>query len=247
MRPARMMIVCLTAIGALCSFLPQDDYTACKQELISCVKKLSRIKAPTGKQVYYVNMTLKTEMNENTNIPDSETRADVYMSAHQLHYISSVLETYQDESDAFAVLPQRKMIVWSPGGKRADADNYMQMITQAQDTLLTMSSVSGCQKVEENGRSLKMITLVPHPQARDAYKIRRLEYFLDSANGSIARTNTYYLTNQNIVMRSITYNKLDFNYSGEKLSRPVHEQIFASENKLHGKYQGYQLVDKRLN
>jgi hypothetical protein len=241
----------LTSVGLMVlavlflNFSLQDDFMACKKELKKYVAELAKINEPMGKNVYYMRMTIKTDMNAKSNIPDSETNVEVYMSSDQLHYVSDVLSTYQDEQDAFAVLPQRKMIVWAKGGKRPDANAKKDLAIHVQDTLIELSIVTKCQVVQQAGKTLKMITMVPSKKAIEAFRVNYTEYFLDTENGRVAKVNTYYKTTEEVSMRSVTYHELNLNFKKVKLNKPVYEQIFSEPNKLSSKYKGYQLIDNR--
>jgi hypothetical protein len=226
-------------------FVPQEDFSACRNELKGYVDELAKINAPTGKQVYHMRITVKTDMNAGSKMPDSETNVEVFMSAHQLHYVSDMLTTYQDEKDAFAVLPQRKMIVWSGGGKRPDAESKKALAAHIQDTLITVSKITKCAVVESQGRTHKQVTMIPYKKAIEAFRINRVEYFIDASQKRIEKVNTFYRPGEEIVMQSITYHELELNYVGTSLQKPVYEQIFNSSGKLLARYKGYQLIDNR--
>jgi hypothetical protein len=236
-----LMILCIS----MTSRAQTADYSDCKKELKKYMKDLSKVNYPSGKKVYYLNMTVNTIMSKSSRLPDTETNVQVYMTSSQMHYVSDVLTTYQDERDAFAIVPQRKMILWANGGKRPDGNERTQLLVQVQDTVLTFSRVVACKTIEEDGSELKVISLEPNKKSMEFFKISRIEYFIDPAEERIVRTSTFYLPSQEIAMRSIVYHELDLNYNKIKLSKPVYEQIFSSEDKLLAKYKGYQLLDKR--
>ena len=226
-------------------FVPQDDFSACKSELKRYVDELAKINAPTGKRVYHMRMTVKTDMSSRSTMPDSETHVEVFMSEHQLHYVSDVLSTYQDEQDAFAVLPQRKTIVWSRGGKRPDADSKKALAAHIQDTLVTVSKITRCGPVVEQGTPYKQITMIPYKKAIETFRVNRMEYFIDSEKKRIGKVTTFYQPGEEIITQSVTYHELDLNYTGVSLQKPVRDQIVTSSGKLLSRYKGYQLIDNR--
>lgn len=235
----------LAAFTGVAGFTPQDDFSACKKELKQYIDELARIKEPSGKKVYHMRMTIKTDMSPQSRMPDAQTDVEVFMSARQMHYISNVLTTYQDEHDAFAVLPQRKTIVWSAGGKSPDAKAKKEQAIHIQDTLITVSKITNCRTVEENGKTYKQLTMVPFKKAMETFRVSRIDYFINSAEKRIEKVNTYYQAGAEIEMQSITYHELDLNYSKSALQKPVYGQIFASSGKLLSRYKGYQLVDNK--
>lgn len=226
-------------------FSPKDDFSACKEELKKYVSELGKIGIPSGKRVYYMYMTISTDMSSKSRIPDSDVTVRVYMGANKLHYVSDVLSTYQDEENAFAVLPQRKVIVWSNGGKLPDAKRNMEVVTHLQDTLVSLSSVVSCNEFVENGRTMKVLTMTPYKKAMDLFKVNKMEYSIDPNAKRIERVKTYYQPGEDIVMRSITYHDLDLNYSKMDLAKPVYQEIFHASGKLLEKYKGYQVIDNR--
>jgi hypothetical protein len=236
-------IVLLMASLFLSASHPPDDFAAARRLLKECVKSLGEISVPAGKDVYYMSMTVKTDMRSRGT--DSETKMEVYLSEKQMHYVSNVLVTYQDMKDAFAIIPQRKMILWTRGGRKADGKEKMAVLTNFQDTLLTLSKVVSYKKIVENGNELKLITLEPHRQAIDKFNVARLEYIVDEKSKKIKRSTIYFLPTEDIAMRSIVYHEINLKYKGANISKPAYEQIFSSEGKLQTKYKGYQLVDKR--
>lgn len=245
MRIESLIRAVLVLLISFNSALAQDEYASCKQELRRYMKEISRVHFPSGNKVYYMSMSVRTEMNPKSGIPDSESKVDIYMNASQLHYVSDALITHQDENDAFAILPQRKMIFWANGGKRPDADANLQAVNQIQDTLVTLSSVTACREMVKDGKSLKVVVLETHRRARESFKIRKIEYVLNAADKKIESVNMYYVPGEDIVLRSITYHEVNLNYSKIKFIRPVYEQVFTGKDQLVAKYKGYQLIDKR--
>lgn len=245
MSKLKIMIQLALLLLITAGFSPKDDFAACKEELKKYVNELGKIGVPSGKRVYYMNMTITTDMSSKSRIPDSEVTVRVYMSATKLHYVSDVLSTYQDEENAFAVLPQRKVIVWSNGGKLPDAKSNMEMVTQLQDTLVSLSNVVSCNESVENGRAMKVLTMTPYKKAMDIFKVNKIEYSIDPNAKRIERVKTYYQPGEDIVMRSITYHELDLNYNKTNLAKSVYHEIFHASGKLLDKYKGYQVIDNR--
>jgi hypothetical protein len=245
MRKTFLYLTAVVIAAFASAFIPADDHTDCRKVLKHCIKEMAKIAEPAGNKVYYMSITVATDMHSKSRVPDSRTRVDVYMSSHQIHYVSDVLSTYQDELHAFAVLPQRKVIVWAQGGKRPDAIDSKTFAIQLQDTLVNLSKVISCRNAEEQGKTYKVLVMEPYKKARETFKVMRMEYFIDMEKKYVAKANTYYMPSEDVVSTSVTYHDINLNYGKMKLNKPVYQLIFSDQDKLQAKYKGYQVIDNR--
>jgi hypothetical protein len=235
----------LVAVTVLASFRQSNESAICRDELKSIVRETTSAVQPVENNVYHLNITVKTKMSQSSKVPDSNVTIDILQSAGQFRYSSTGIETFQDKKDAFAVLTDRKTIMWAQGGKREDADVTTTQINQMLDTLISLSSVTKCDVVAEKGQLLKSVVLEPGRRAKELYKVARMEYVYDPKNKKLLKANTFYLNTEDIAMRSIVYNDLDFNYKKVSLKQSVYFLFFDSKGNLLPKYKGYKLIDKR--
>jgi hypothetical protein len=91
---------------------------------------------------------------------------------------------------------------------------------------------------------MKFIVLIPNEDIDKSLKVNRLEILFDLDKNMIYSVTTFYNEKSELDHLVVTYNDLNFNYSGSLFTN-AYSKVLNSNGKLKAEYKGYELIDNR--
>lgn len=230
-------LLLLTAMA----FGPAPD---CMQELKDIYRRMGSV-ADEGSVIlldYTVNTTL-TEEALKKGVKTAPSNVKIILSKGHSRCISKEMSYYQDEKNAFTVIPSRKLIYWSNSTDVMKNDRAKQL-SMLQDTLFSVSRMIECRKEEGQGYN-RCIVLQPNEKAQKAFGISRMAFYISDTKEEIKKVVITYRDHEAIAQLEIVYNKVDYDYKQEDIKKPVKDLFIQGKNKLSPTYRHYTLVDNR--
>lgn len=216
----------------------------CIQKIRDDIKKISTIPYPGAKQVYYFAYTTIIEYWDKVTQPSVHLPCRIYMNKDQLHYVTKEAEIYQDNINAFMVIPSKKIILCSDAPSSHDKEKRLLQLLQFQDTLLSKGQLSHCETKMENGRNILKATLILNESIQKSFKAKNIIYWYDLDKERIVKSTIEYTTAHEVKSKTTIFNNMDLSASF-KMQRPAAEKIMTAKNHLLPKYKGYHLIDNR--
>jgi len=210
---------------------------------------LAQRPATDGKQVYYVNYTVRTVSRDSLNDGIGESTIEMWMAGKRMHLKSAEMEIYQDEKEVFTVLPHNKMLVRSD--RLAHADNTRgEQVALFQDTLFALSTVSQCQTI---GRH-KRIVLDVDAAGQQLYQIKQMRFDIDIEREMIRKVRVCYTNSYRSSIPSMNntayveyiVHDLSYDYKGRIKLRAVAGMFLDGNGRPKTAYADYELVDSRF-
>ena len=221
----------------------------CKQELKDIFRQMQNAMPSGDQQMYYLNYAVKTVMADSANHPPQESTIELWLKGKLMEIKSKEMLVYQDQDEAFVVIPAKKMIM------RNDAVMDQKEVLQkqyalVQDTLLKRSTVHSCIAVKGNGYN-RVITLRMNEQAQELSGMYQAEYYVDTEAAQIKQVRVYYTENhssgmgQELLYTQYSFTKTSYDYKGKTLHDKVENKFMKNAVVLKEAYKGFSLVDNR--
>lgn len=240
----------INSIGAVCVFLlcpyhgmyGQDNEQTCKEKVIYIYQHLNTLNrdASDDQQVHY-RYTTKVLMRDSVKNHNTKTDAQVTIGKNKIELISPQGEVYQDEHDAFSVLPSKKIILWADsqiGGKNAFTSNLLKL----QDTLIETSVLQAC----DMSNGVQKITLGIDRQ-RQRFEYNALEFWIDSKESVFKKIVVYYPENSRLYAIEYLFHDIAAEPLNTEFGKTARERIFSDADRLEAKYNGYRVLDSRAS
>lgn len=229
-------------------FAQQD---ACIQEVRNIYKKYSEAGSVMLKEnkSCHMNYVVRTVTEDSIKDGITESAIEMHMSKGHLQVKSSQMEVYQDEQDAFVVLPIKKMVLRTDPDTRTDIEKRTNRLKFIQDTLFSMSKVTVCKTVSNKGNTNKRIVMEVNEMGMEMTSIKRITFDLNTKTNQFERVRIEYspyasgLPNR-VVSAEYTFHAFAINDANQQKEK-VAAIFMASANTLNKKYTGYTLVDNR--
>jgi hypothetical protein len=197
----------------------------------------------------HFNYTVKTVLSESSGAPAdgkvSTTTADIVISKKQARYTSKEVVFYQDEVNAFTVIPSRKTIYWGDSNLSMGKKERQDRLGMLQDTLFTMCSVAENKPVSGKEEYDRCITLVPTKKAQELFGMKKLVFYVSEKKEKIYKISVDYPEGGQVEKMEITYNTMELDYKAPGMGKPVKSLFIEGRNQLVPSYKGYTLVDNR--
>jgi hypothetical protein len=196
--------------------------------------------------VVLLDYTVNTVLSEGAikkGMKTAPSNVKLLASKDHVRCISKEMSFYQDEKNAFTVIPSRKMIYWSnstAGAQSGKADR----LSMLQDTLFTLSKVIECRKEQGSGYD-RCIVIQPNAKAQKMFNISRMSFYVSDAKEEIKKVVIIYLEQDPVVRSEIVFNEISTDHKGEDISKPVKGLFIQAKGKLSPEYKSYTLVDNR--
>jgi hypothetical protein len=196
----------------------------------------------SGKTIY-LRYNTKIEMWNNEEYPNTNTDIELIAYKQQIHFISKEASFYSDEKDAFILIHRTKNIIKNKSLSNAEGNIFLQQANLFKDSLIITSKVIFCEEVKDvSGNILKKVQLQPQAKAREAYKINRLTFLLDTKEGFIRQMKIEYTEQSKVKIITNTYSVVDTN-NKIKLTQPVYSKFMDSQGRLLVAYKEYSFTD----
>lgn len=198
----------------------------------------------------YMHYTIITHYQPEEGVPKESTRSDIEMlvSNRQMHYTSDDICVYTDGEDNFTVIPNRKVIYRANSLYGKDKQKSMSAYTMVQDSLFAVSEVISCKTIDNTKEGYnKVITMKPNKEGQKKYLYKDYTFYIDTDRQTIKKVEINLLPLPELIADRIVivYNKVQKNYPGEALNKPVKNLFFTSKGVLNQRYSSYQLEDIR--
>ncbi len=220
---------------------PQDS---CKGLLMDFVRSMAKIGTPDAKKIYHLNYKIETVYKPASNNPNSSMQGNYLLSGEKTLFESNVMSAYADGKNGFLILHNQRKIIWGPGGKNIYGKENFDRIAGFQDTLVKFSSLTSCRNITENNEPFKEIVLETNDNIKRVFHVSSIQIKYDMKANRISRVICHYDKESKIERMSVTYNDLDFDYTGPFFSS-AYSKVLTSGGKLKSIYKGYELIDNR--
>jgi|GEM_PF-3104065 len=201
---------------------------------------------PSGEQVFYFNLTVKSTLRSVKDPAQRESVSDVelFVSAKQAHYLSKQVEVYTDGDDMFTVLPSRKTIYWSDSDRDRQRDELIRSKSMLQDSLLAMCTQVEDKAISQDGAD-RLVVLTPNEKARKIFGVRKVFFYINGKTRSIRKVQIEKTEAGPVDRIELIYHKIDLAYAGRPLKKPVRSLFVKGKSALLPAYSGYRLIDSR--
>jgi len=204
-----------------------------------------------GDNMSYTNYTVKVVYNDSTNHPAVVSTIEIWQQKKLIEIKSTEMEVYQDEKDAFMVLPSKKLITRANAVMRGAPDKLNTVLGSMQDSLFKNAKISSCIDSKVKGYD-KIIMLDVNERTSGTTGISRYIYYVNTTELFIKKIKIIYKNDSDESsepngLSSVEYviNQVDYSYKGKKLNENVQKKIMKTDKLLADKYSGYQFVDNR--
>jgi hypothetical protein len=231
MKRGTLFFTLLTALPLLSFLAPPKD--ACIDEVRSMYKKFNDITAlrNAGSKVYFLDYSVKSVTKDSLKDGIKASFIRMWMDSKKMEVQSDDMQVYQDEKNAFVVIPSRKMILRN-------------------DPLFALSKVLSCGMI--GNTSFKQVVLEVNESGRQLLKISKMSFVIDTRSHEFKNMRLDFAGGENQDGNRIMYVCYDFktlsmDCKDKILSTDFAPRFLASEKELNPKYKGYTLVDNRLS
>jgi hypothetical protein len=249
MKRGTLFFTLLTALPLLSFLAPPKD--ACIDEVRSMYKKFNDITAlrNAGSKVYFLDYSVKSVTKDSLKDGIKASFIRMWMDSKKMEVQSDDMQVYQDEKNAFVVIPSRKMILRNDPDRRENKAKSG-LISKAQDTLFALSKVLSCGMI--GNTSFKQVVLEVNESGRQLLKISKMSFVIDTRSHEFKNMRLDFAGGENQDGNRIMYVCYDFktlsmDCKDKILSTDFAPRFLASEKELNPKYKGYTLVDNRLS
>ncbi|PCH92738.1 MAG: hypothetical protein COB85_07815 [Bacteroidetes bacterium] len=198
----------------------------------------------TKNRVYFFHYRVQTVMNT-SKISAPTTEVKLYTSEKKTCMLNKEMEVYQDSLDAFTVLSSKKLIYRQDPQLFSGKDNQQKLFVAFQDSLLELTTVRECREFEKlvSGADI-LISLELNNKSKAAYKLERLDFYLDRSKRRIKKVITWNLPSDAVNHTIITWLELDYNHKmPDQLKGPVAAIFLDAEGRLQKPYGDFTLID----
>lgn len=223
----------------------QETERQCLSLVKECYRNLNYAPAENTNNIYYLHYSANTVMRDSSKNNNSRTEAKMYLSNKKVRLLSNEMEVYQDEEDAFTVLPSKKTIYRSYPTLNFDKENRKKQLSMLQDTLLSMSEVSSCKVVKEN-KADKEVVLIPNAKAKQLFGVGKMVFYINSAEKNIEKVIINYLPPKEILSVTYAFHSVEYNYKTDILIKPVLPLFIDKSGQLIPEYKGYRFIDNKI-
>jgi len=239
----------LIIVALCCSFLaPGKDPDI--EEVRSLYKKFNDVSAlrNAGEKLFFLDYSVKTVTKDSVIDGIKNTEIRMWVDNKKMEVQSNEMQVYQDEKNAFVVLPSRKLIMRNDPDRRENKVKINQ-INRVQDTLFALSKVVSSGLIKNT--TLKRIVLEVNENGKRLLKISKLTFVIDTRSHEFKSLKLDYSGSENREGNRIMYVYYDFKTISMDCKDKILNNNFSplfmkSENNLIDKYQGYTLVDNRV-
>jgi hypothetical protein len=197
-------------------------------------------------QTFYMSYSLHTVNVDSLQKPTDAT-IQVWKKNKLIEIKSAEMNVFQDEKDAFIVLPHKKLILRNDAALKQQGDASMDKYLALYDSLLNYSRITKNIAVKSKGYD-RQISIEVDEKGQYLFKIKKADYFVNTTTRSIKKVRMYYGDSFKSSIAYVDYliNDLEYNYKRKHLSDNV-ETAFLTNNKLKENFKGYKLIDNRAS
>ncbi|MBI2968992.1 MAG: hypothetical protein HYY40_14415 [Bacteroidetes bacterium] len=221
---------------------------SCLQSVRECYKKMNNPDAELKKNnLYYLNYTVLNTMRDTALLATSGGTFEVLLAPGFARLLSDQVEVYQDITDAFMIIPSRKIIYHTASALRKAQESMKKEMMIIQDTLFTLAAEESCREITlADGTCYKEVILVIRGMARQAFKIEKMTFQLSAEKQFIHKIVIQFTPEKEIAQTEVTFNALDYNYKKPvKNNTPVARHFLDGNGRLLARYTGYELVEAK--
>lgn len=217
----------------------------CRKMLNDYFKNINITSAPPAGKAYYMNMKIRTVMHDSLAYPANESSLKITVAKDLYYYKSEQMDLYKDEKDVFVIVHASGTAVWSSAKDIPEAGNWNSAFL-LRDSLIRESQVVECREldVKHAAGKVRKITIEPPVKRQKQTHIRNMDFYFNSANGSLERSTVYYDRKSSIHHTITTFKEMNLNASAPA-AKSVRELVLDRNNKPAGIYKGYKLIDNR--
>lgn len=223
-----------------------DKNAVCEEVLHTFYRGMPVLSEHSGWLLRYTVTMVQRDNNETKNV-----ETELLMSANKMAMQSSEMEVYQDEKHLVTVVPGEKTIYLADRPSDQESKNTVQTLAMFRDTLLfSRCAIRECSDVRQsNGTTLKRIVLVLKPEAKATmqkrYPVESIELLIDTRTNTPYRYTTYFTDKYTLKSLAVTFHKVDFHTTLDKLSFRAGEKYLTTNQKLRPAYNSYTVIDVR--
>lgn len=238
-----LALINLTFVSFLFSQTGNED--ACLEVIKQAYKKRNSPPSSSDQtQIYYLDYQITTILRDPTS--NHITDVKVFIDQKQVRFLSREMSIYQDESNSFTVIPDRKMIYWGDSSMNLAKEMRVKGVANLQNKLFDLVEVTQCKDVElPNSKADKQIALQLDDQAQKSFPYERVTFIIDTTELFIHKVILDYPKPSKIARIEITFNEMSYNYKTDILDEPLMSLFFDDKQELLPKYEGYRLIDHR--
>lgn len=197
-----------------------------------------------------MSYTVRTVTEDSATDGIAESTIDMQMSKEWLQVKSPQMEVYQDQQDAFVVLPIKKMVMRGDPETRINIDKRTNRLKFIQDTVFSLCKVIACKSVAGKSTTNKTVVLEVNEKGKGISGIKRLSFDINTQTKQFERVKIEYATHAKGFPGKVVYVEYffhSFSVSDTPLKKngKAKDLFMVSKNKLNEKFIGYTLVDNR--
>lgn len=223
---------------------------SCMQELKGIFRQVHQsAEAASPGKTCYMSYSVKPVMKDSAAHPAVESTIELWKKGKLMEIRSSDMQVYQDEREAFIVIPSKKLIMRNDAVS-AKSHDLQKQYSILQDTLLKCSRVQSCLARKGKGFN-KTIMLLVNERGQAMLGIQKAEYDVDTEAALVRNIRVYYTENspanpyQDLLYTQYSFHQTSYDHKGKTLSSSVENKFMKNKAGLKESYKGFTLVDNR--
>jgi hypothetical protein len=231
--------------GWLAPFSNNKMVPACVEDIKSIYKKQVGLANISSNKNCHLNYDMIVTMNRKKE----RIRSNVvcYVNKNSSHVITDQMDVFQDKEVIVSVLKEQKTIYINRHPKDMDKiqGSRANQLNLLRDSVFLYSVVKECKnQPTANGQSEWLVQLDFTEGGKKKYKMNRVDFVMDNEKKEIKSFSIYYSDSNTVSTVQCVFNKVDYNYKTDRLSRSPLSIIMNGKNLLPP-YAGFKIVDNR--
>lgn len=190
-------------------------------------------------------MTTTTYFNSLSGGKVVSTDVSIWYNKKYFEMKSEYMTVYSDKKDKFVILNNSNEIVWmKPDNIDFEKNDINKNINYQIEMINQMESIN-CDFVDKNQKKYKTIQVTLPKVVQEKSGHIMVNYEFDVATSQMYSIEQIFNYMHKYSKQTITYNRLDLNYSEKKMPENVKTLFLDSKNRLLPKYKTYKLVNQK--
>ena len=237
-------------LGCAVAMLSFSSYKKGEQDCLQQIRDFySTINSVSKQGITHISFSVKTIMrpSEKVDQPITNSEVEMFCSGNQSRYISKEISVFEDETNSFTVIPNRKEIYWGNSVRNLEKDKRERKLFILQDTLFDLCTIKECKKIAATSEGCdQLIVIGSNEKLKKIYDISTISFWYNSSSKQVKKILIAYPNSIPIISMEANFKIMDYNYQGNDLSTSVKKLFIKSGDQLIEKYKGYKLIDNRI-
>lgn len=204
------------------------------QDLLELTQKVTKSIEPSEKSDFHLKFIQTSTSSNRMDIPQS-IEVEIKKSSTSQQMISSQIEAFMDEKDAFIVYkePKRIFVMKDANEAKAQMNNF-----NMKELLGQLWKTASIQEMSTGNPESRRLKIIPSKEMQKATRIIQVDLIFNSQSLKLQKTSL--LMEENSPVKRVDFEYLIIDHKPSlKLFKEAKSNVLDSNGKLLKKYQGY--------